>query len=159
MNDRSVTFLKDRKSGQLVEAVLIDGLSRDKVESVESSWTPFLMRVLEVRRRAGTPGTAMPKHSHWVWRKKQRAVEGLIAYRMFGVECEGDMRGLMLVSTAGHPCEIKDQKGKEQVYVDFVAPSSPPKCPGPTLRSPSSPSRSPLERTKIEPLPNAKPKL
>lgn len=40
---------------------------------------------------------------------------------MFGVECGVDMQGLMLVSTAGHPCRIPEQRGKDQVYVEFVA--------------------------------------
>ena len=33
MSDRSVTFLKDRRTGELVEAALIDGVSRQEVES------------------------------------------------------------------------------------------------------------------------------
>jgi hypothetical protein len=40
---------------------------------------------------------------------------------MFGVECEGEVQGLMLVSTARHRCRISEQKGKEQVYIDYVA--------------------------------------
>ena len=48
---------------------------------------------------------------------------------MFGIECEGDMQGLMLVSTAGHPCRITEQRGKEQVYIDFVA-TAPWNSPG-----------------------------
>jgi len=70
-----------------------------------------------------------PEHGHWDWRKKHAAIEGLIAYRMFGIECEGDMQGLMLVSTAGHPCRITEQRGKEQVYIDFVA-TAPWNSPG-----------------------------
>lgn len=39
------------------------------------------------------------------------------------------MQGLMLVSNAGHPCRIEEQKGKEQIYVDFVA-TAPWNSPG-----------------------------
>jgi hypothetical protein len=113
--------LKDRRTGQLVEAILIDGVSRAEVERAESAWQPFLAKALEERRHSTDPAKPAPEHSHWDWRKKHKAVAGLIAYRMFGVECEDDMQGLMLVSTTGHPCRIKDQKGKDQVYVDFVA--------------------------------------
>ena len=129
MSDRSVTLLKDRRTGELVEAALIDGVSREDVESTESAWRPFLMKSLEERRRAGNSELTPPEHSHWDWRRKHEAVRGLIAYRMFGVECDGAMQGLMLASTAGHPCRIKDQKGKEQVYVDFVA-TAPWNSPG-----------------------------
>ena len=129
MSDRSITYLKDRNTGHLVEAVLIDGVSREEVEHAESAWQPFLRKALDERRRLENPKTPAPEHSHWDWRKKHKAIEGLIAYRMFGIECEEDMQGLMLVSTAGHPCRIEDQKGKEQVYVDFVA-TAPWNSPG-----------------------------
>ena len=121
MSDHSITYLKDRGTGQLVEAVLIDGVSREQVEQAEATWRPFLLRVIDERRHSSNPKMSPPEHSHWDWSKKHKAVEGLIAYRMFGVECSGDMQGLMLVSTAGHPCRIENQKGKEQVYVEFVA--------------------------------------
>lgn len=121
MSDQSVAYLKDHIKGQLVEAVLIDGVSSDDVERAEAAWQPFLVQELDKHRRTGNPEIRQLEHSHWDWRKKHRATEGLIAYRMFGVECDGEVQGLMLVSTAGHPCRIDDQKGKEQVYVDFVA--------------------------------------
>ena len=89
MSDRSITFLKDRRTGELVEAALIDGVSRQEVESTESAWRPFLMNSLEERRRAGNSELSPPEHSHWDWRRKHEAVRGLIAYRMFGVECDG----------------------------------------------------------------------
>ncbi len=121
MSDRSRTYLKDLRTGQLAEASLIDGVSRDEIERSESLWRPILLESLEIRQRSGIAKGSWPEHSHWDWRKKHAATEGLIAYRMFGVECEGDMQGLMLVSTAGHPCRIAEQRGKEQVYIDFVA--------------------------------------
>jgi hypothetical protein len=93
VSDRSVTFLKDRRTGKLVEAALIDGVSREEVESAESAWRPFLMKSLEERRRGGDSELSPPEHSHWDWRRKHEAVWGLIAYGMFGVECEGEMQG------------------------------------------------------------------
>jgi hypothetical protein len=129
VSDQSTTYLKDRRAGRLVEATLIDGVSREDVEKAESAWRPVLIESLEILRQSGNPEGSWPEHGHWDWRKKHAAVEGLIAYRMFGIECEGDIQGLMLVSTAGHPCRIAEQKGKEQVYIDFVA-SAPWNSPG-----------------------------
>ena len=128
MSDQSTAYLKDRRTGKLVAATLIDGVSRDEVERAESSWRPILLESLETRE-SGMVKSYRPEHGHWDWRKKHAAIEGLIAYRMFGIECEGDMQGLMLVSTAGHPCRITEQRGKEQVYIDFVA-TAPWNSPG-----------------------------
>ena len=38
MSERSVVYLKDRQAGKLVEAALIDGVSRDEVERAEAVW-------------------------------------------------------------------------------------------------------------------------
>ena len=40
---------------------------------------------------------------------------------MFGLECKGQMQGLMLTATAGHVCQIAFQQGKPLVYVEFLA--------------------------------------
>jgi hypothetical protein len=110
VSDRSSVYLKNRVNGQLIEAFLIDGVTLAEVQRVESSWRPIVEK-----------SQAPVEHSHWDWRKKHEAVAGLIAYRMFGVECDDEMQGLMLVSTAGHACRIPSQRGKELVYVNFVA--------------------------------------
>ena len=92
MSDQSTAYLKDRCTGKLVAATLIDGVSRDEVERAESSWRPILLESLETRE-SGMVKSYRPEHGHWDWRKKHAAIEGLIAYRMFGIECEGTCRG------------------------------------------------------------------
>jgi hypothetical protein len=111
----------------MVEAFVISDVSREEVEQAENSWRPVL---LESRQRATAGVGSWAEHGHWDWRKKHTAIQGLTGlYRMFGVECGGEMQGLMLVSTAGHPCRIPEQRGKDQVYVDFVA-TAPWNSPG-----------------------------
>lgn len=121
MSDRSKVYLKDRRTGELVDAVLIDGVIRAEVEAAEAAWRPVVEERVAQLRQSGAPRSAWPEHSHWDWRKKHEATEGLIAYRMFGLECESKMQGLMLVSTAGHLCRISGQANKDLVYIDFVA--------------------------------------
>ncbi len=111
MSDRSTTYLKDRHTGQMVEAILIDGVSLEEVDRAESSWRRVLEQKLAELERSGRPEDQWPEHSHWDWRKKREAIEGVIDYRMFGVECEGEVQGLMVVSTARHRCRISEQKG------------------------------------------------
>ena len=69
----------------------------------------------------GVPKEKWPQHRHWDWREKQEATEGLLAYRMFGIEYQSQMQGLMLVTTAGKVCFIPSQKGKPLVYISFLA--------------------------------------
>jgi hypothetical protein len=44
----------------------------------------------------------------------------LLAYQFLGIECEGEMQGLMLVATAGHDGRLNAQVGKPLVYVDYI---------------------------------------
>lgn len=121
MSERTVVQLKDRRTGKFVEAILIDGVSEAEVESAESKWKPFLEKELLRMQQAGIPKEKLPQHRHWDWRQKFEAIEGFAAYQMFGIECEAEMQGLMLVSTAGKVCRIDSQKGKSLVYIHFLA--------------------------------------
>src|SRR5437660_387249 len=121
MSERTVVQLKDRRTAKFVEAILIDGVSQAEVESAESKWKPYLEKELLRMQQAGVPKEKLPQHRHWNWRQKFEASEGYAAYQIFGIECEGDIQGLMLVSTAGKICRIESQKGKSLVYVHFLA--------------------------------------
>ncbi len=129
MSDRLVVPLKDRRTGRYVEASLINGVTRDEVEMAEALWKPFLGQQLKRMQAEGVPPGRWPQHSHWDWRQKQKVTEEYLAYRMFGIECESEMQGLMLVSTAGKQCRIESQKGKPLAYIDFLA-AAPWNVPG-----------------------------
>lgn len=121
MSERSAVFLKDRQTHELVEAVLIDGVTREEVEGSERIWKPFLDRELERMQAEGVPKERWPQHAHWDWRKKQESTELYLAYRLFGIEYRTEMQGLMLVLTAGKHARIESQQGKPLVYVHFLA--------------------------------------
>ena len=121
MSERTAVYLKDRKTGQLVEATLIDGVTRDEVERAEAAWKPFLDQQIKRMQIEGVPRNLWPQHRHWDWRRKQEAIELYLAYRMFGIECNSEMQGLMLASTAGKNARIDSQRGKPLVHVDFLA--------------------------------------
>jgi hypothetical protein len=121
MSDRSTVLLKDRATGQLVEATLIDGVSREQVEQAEGIWRPFLDEQVTRMRAQGVPQNRLPQHGHWDWRQKQQATELYLAYHMMGLERGAEMQGLMLVVTAGKDSRITSQRGKPLVYVHFLA--------------------------------------
>jgi hypothetical protein len=121
MSERSVVYLKERRSGDFVEATLLEGLGRAEVEAAEEQWIPFLQEALRQLKAQGVPKDKWPEHGHWDWRQKYEATEGLLAYKMFGVECRAEMQGMMLVTTAGKTSRIASQRGKPLVYVHFLA--------------------------------------
>jgi len=121
MSERSVVQLFERKTSKLVEATLIDGVSREDVEKVEASWRPFIDKEVERMKAQGKPQSLWPQHQHWDWRKKHEFSESYLAFRMFGIECATEIQGLMMVSTTGNDCRIDSQKGKPLIYVEFLA--------------------------------------
>jgi hypothetical protein len=121
MSERSQIHLKDRRCGALVEAVLIDGITREEVERAEATWKPILEEQVERLRHSGVPFNALPQHRHWDWRRKLEQTEPYLAYRMFGIECQQEIQGLMLAVTAGKDCRIESQRGKPLVYIHFLA--------------------------------------
>ncbi|MBX9600048.1 MAG: hypothetical protein K2X35_03550 [Bryobacteraceae bacterium] len=121
MREESAVLIKERATGRLVEATLIDGITRVEVEEAEEQWRPVMAQRIEDLRARQAPRSKWPEHGHWDWRKKHAATQGLLAYRMLGLRSDGRMQGLMLVVTAGHACRIAEQKNKEMVYVDYVA--------------------------------------
>jgi hypothetical protein len=117
----SLVHLKDRGAGQFVEANLMDGLTREDVEKAEADWKPFLDEQVKRMEATGVPKHKWPQHLHWNWREKYDATEEYLAYRMFGIECQSQMQGLMLALTAGKDSQIASQRGRPLVYVHFLA--------------------------------------
>ena len=121
MSFTSLVHLKDRGAGRFVEANLIDGLTREDVEKAEADWKPFLDEQVKRMEATGVPKHKWPQHRHWNWREKYDAIEEYLAYRMFGLECQSQMQGLMLALTAGKNSQIASQRGRPLVYVHFLA--------------------------------------
>jgi hypothetical protein len=117
----SLVHLKDRGAGRFVEASLMDGLTREDVEKAEADWKPFLDEQVKRMEATGVPRHKLPQHLHWNWREKYDATEEYLAYRMFGIECQSQMQGLMLALTAGKDSQIASQRGRPLVYVHFLA--------------------------------------
>lgn len=113
-------FIRDRRSGEYVDAILIDGVSREEVVAANLSWKSELQNALWRRTAEKTP-THHPEHSHWDWQKKYDATKDLLIYQMLGVKCAGEMQGLILLRTGNRFCRMPSQYGKGLVEVMFLA--------------------------------------
>ena len=65
------------------------------------------------------PKEKRPQHFHWNWARKALRLS-LLAYRGFGIECDGQWQGLMLTLTEGHAARLSPDTGKPLVYIDFI---------------------------------------
>lgn len=121
MSSKQAVLLKELPSGAIREAMLLDDMRKDEVAAAQAVWGPFLQRELARLKDEGVPASAWPQHRHWDWQEKQRLVDGLLAYRILGIECDSDVQGLMLVASAGKVARIDSQKGRPLICIHFLA--------------------------------------
>lgn len=103
MSERLGTyFLKDRRTGQEVEATLWRDLEDRHVEDFTTRWKPvFDARLAELRARGeltlDTAGEHNLQDAHWQWVEKVAARRNEMSWASFAVEAEGVTQGLMFV--------------------------------------------------------------
>lgn len=99
MSDRTNIYLKDLATGQPVEAVLVDGITIRQVVVTEVSWRPHIEAKEKQLTQDKVPRAQWPQHLHWDWTRKHKKTKRLLAYRWLGIECDGEMQGLMLLDS------------------------------------------------------------
>lgn len=120
--------------GSYVSAVLIDGLMEHHLIDWEAQWFPQLRdSYITVRDRCKANGEvdhasidfALGLHhlqdAPWNWRKKHRKRRARMASRSFAIELDGQTQGMSYVDLVGHQARLNPDKGKDLVYVEYVA--------------------------------------
>lgn len=113
---RIPTSLLSKATNEPVDAYLVDGVTSDLLVQTEMAWAALR---IEGARRVQASGGDVPEHWHWNWVKKSAKID-LLAYRCFGIECDDEMQGLMLVNTINFASRLQDQRNKPLVYVDYI---------------------------------------
>lgn len=106
MSGESIVYLRDRETGQLVEAVLYDSIDQKHLDDHRNQWTPLIVSHGE-------------QHGHWDWRKKWSYYSTQLSYQSFAIECNGQTQGLMIVNTIKR-CRIALQANMHLVYVEYL---------------------------------------
>lgn len=109
----------DRKTGQPVEAELLDGLAPEDLMLLESVWTPHRLRILEQVLRAGLPHEDRPQSLNWNWRAKAQHLR-LTQASGYAVVCDGQWQGAMLTKSATYFSQLGEDRGKPLIYIDFL---------------------------------------
>ncbi|MEO6803183.1 MAG: GNAT family N-acetyltransferase [Granulicella sp.] len=117
---KHLVVLKDQRSGIFVDADLYERIDSSLAKRAEDSWQTYLATA---RSEAATSQRPFPKidHEHWEWAEKVGLTERFLPYPTVGIECEGQVQGLMLLETDGHFARLDSQKGSPLVYVNLLA--------------------------------------
>jgi hypothetical protein len=113
---RIPTSLISKATSEPVTAYLVEAINRDLLVNTELAWATLR---IEGAKRIHADGGDVPQHWHWNWSNKSSKID-LLAYRCFGIECDNEMQGLMLVNTTNFASRMESQRGKPMVYVDYI---------------------------------------
>jgi hypothetical protein len=118
MSLRSLIQVFDGVTRQPVSASLLEELDETEIASADAAWRPFLYAAMTDAVERGVDIMDLPEHSHWEWLGKYQSRSE--TSRFFGVECDGQMQGLMAVRL-DKACRLPMQQGLSLVYVDYLA--------------------------------------
>ena len=116
MSSRRTCRLRSAERDDLVDADLVDELSKDDLVRAHLDWAPVRLEALKRLRAANLP---WPEHWHWDWSQKAGMLD-LLAYRCMGIEHGGRMQGLMMLSTVAVKGRLAQHLGKPALYVEFL---------------------------------------
>lgn len=118
VGERRPILLMDGGTREPVEATLIQDVSAAEVQAADALWSAFSQEAAQTARAGGVPAWELPEHRHWQWQRKMQTATP--ARRFFGVECQGEMQGLMAVRM-DKLGRLPEQAGLPLVYVDYLA--------------------------------------
>jgi len=106
-------------AGKMQEAELIDRVDLATAKRAEDSWMTFIAAARASCAAQGKELRRLP-NEHWQWGEKVRDTERFLPYPTLGIECEGNIQGLMLLKTDGHFSRIVGDGKVPIVYVDLL---------------------------------------
>jgi hypothetical protein len=109
----------DQQTKALVDATLETELAPAQLIVIEAVWGPARLAAVQQQIASGSLPGQFPQHWHWNWAAKAANLQ-LLAYRCLGIECQGQMQGLMMVKTAGCAARLPPDGGQPLVYVDYL---------------------------------------
>lgn len=120
MSETHRVLLRDRQQDTFVEALLLERIDVDYALRADNAWLTFLA-IAKAQATAANRPYEDPEYSHWRWEQKVRATAHLLSMPTIGVECAGQVQGLLMLLTDGQVCRLRDQLNQPLVYVTFVA--------------------------------------
>ena len=116
MSSRRQTRLWLRSGQKKVPATVLEDISKEEVVETHKIWHPVRLQGLKQLQSRGQPA---PENAHWDWNQKASHLD-LLAYRCVGIEYEGRVQGLMMMSTVYPSSRVPNQQGRPTVYVEYI---------------------------------------
>jgi hypothetical protein len=117
-------FIYDRIRCQLVKADFLECVSHQQLVDTENQWGPARDAAKMRMREKGVGEDEIRRrfqHSHWDWDDKKRRFTSLsLSTKCFGIRCDGQMQGLVMLDLVRHHAKLERDEDKPLVYVDFL---------------------------------------
>jgi hypothetical protein len=116
---RYPVVLRNVVTGAPQEAELIDRVDFAIARRAEDSWLTY---IAAARAACAAQGRELPPlpNEHWQWGEKVRLTERLLPYPTLGIECEGEIQGLMFLQTDGHFARLSPSGKAPLIYLDLI---------------------------------------
>jgi len=109
-----VVWISRKKPLELVEAILVDDISREVATAIEELWAEDRRRA---KLRISSAGGPSPESLDWNWARKLEDAEQT-PMQCFGLQCEHAYQGLMMLNLSRLPARLKDSSSI--LYVEYL---------------------------------------
>ncbi|WP_158790580.1 hypothetical protein [Granulicella sp. L60] len=106
-------------TGTAVDGIIFDDVTLEHFIESQAKWRPLVVEAAKKMQASGTPTDQLPRHWHWNWERKEQQL-GDIGLSFFGIECRGELQGLMKVDLAKYSAKIPTQARAELAYIDYL---------------------------------------
>ena len=115
---KTKTLIYDSIQKILVDADLVEDVPMDMITEANLEWTRIKQQHRDYCRQRGLP---YPEHSHWNWEgKAERSEMFSMIQTRFGIVCQNEIQGLMLVEQETEFAKLPPDKGKSILYIKYV---------------------------------------
>jgi len=115
-------LIKDKATGGLVLALLVEDVEPSEVAKAEASWRPVREAAVRSLRSQGLTDAQIAghlQHAHWDWIAKTPLIS-LLAFKCVGIKYQDEWQGLALLQSGTKFAGLAPDRGKPLIYVDYL---------------------------------------
>lgn len=119
MKSEAIEIIDNRNNGRRVEALLVEDPDVSYIEATDKLWWVYRQRFSNALKDAQKPN---PEHHHWSWKwKLQQEAERNAFFKYFGIICEGDPQGLLMLTYGReYKARLPEQQGRLLLYIAYI---------------------------------------